>query len=105
MEKIKEPHKMYPNELPPGAGVTQFLVNELDVLGNHFSQNNYVEIPWIVVSYFTSSGDNFAQAHILADALSQLLKIKDDAVRWKAPKSWEALYGKVNDRGLLNDMF
>jgi hypothetical protein len=93
LEPLVSPHTLYPNQLPPGAGMTQFVLNDLG------------DFPYAVLSMFTGTGDNFTAAHYLADAASQIMNL--DRPRWITPKSWNALYNaenqyQVNDKEIYS---
>lgn len=89
LEQIESPHTLYQNQLPPGAGTTQFIMNELG------------DFPWTVLSMFTGSGDNFVASHILAEAVFKIFN-RNLNTKWLAPKSWNTLYQPEN-QNYVND--
>jgi hypothetical protein len=89
LEPLVSPHTLYPNQLPPGAGMTQFVLNDLG------------DFPWAVLCMFTGTGDNFTAAHYLAHAASQIMNL-DRSSPWITPKSWNALYNAEN-QNYVND--
>jgi hypothetical protein len=78
------PYKAY---LPPGSGLTNFLLEKL-------------KIPFIVLAWFTEVGDNSIPAQSVATKAAQLsqLLVKDI----KVPESWEVLYGPETE---LRELF
>lgn len=81
METVEKAKTLYPVTLPPGAGITQFLMNEL----------KESKIPAVVVTYFTEAGDNCTPAFALAESIFPLLSKKSSL---KTPWSWKKLYGE-----------
>lgn len=90
MESIKASHNLYTTTLPPGAGITQFLMNGLAD----------AKIEAVVVTYFTEAGDNYLPAFDLANLLLPVLSQKTVL---KAPFSWKSLYG--NDETEVRELF
>ena len=80
MEAFEHVGIPYPALLPPGAGLTNFIVTDLG------------ETPFVVLSIFTEVGDNTVLAKFLANSVSDLLSMNKTDV-WSVPVSWKVLYG------------
>ncbi|KAJ3371046.1 Proteasome assembly chaperone 2 [Kappamyces sp. JEL0680] len=95
MEAITDSHDLYPVTMPPGAGITQFIYNDLANTG----------VSLLVLTMFVEPGDNCTTAQMLVDALDTLVPLKPASFKgWTIPISWASLYG-TSDLGSFMEMF
>ncbi|TPX68904.1 hypothetical protein SpCBS45565_g02813 [Spizellomyces sp. 'palustris'] len=74
--------------IPPGAGVSRFIFDEL----------RDISVPLLTLIWFAIEGDNYQDALQLASAVRSLVNQgEDDSERntWKTPLSWKGLYGNA----------
>ena len=83
LEKVEQ-IQPFPTHLPPGAGLSNFILNALTV-------------PYYVLTYFTESGNNSEAALSLARTFMLIESLKDDL---KLPIAWKYLEGPKVDYGL-----
>ncbi|KAI8911654.1 proteasome assembly chaperone 2 [Gorgonomyces haynaldii] len=83
LEPFENEFAEHPTVLPPGGGLTRFLLDEFEKKKR----------PFCILGWFTGRGDNSLVAHALADHLDQLLDLKRASKidKWTVPVSWTVL--------------
>ncbi|KAI8923789.1 hypothetical protein BC831DRAFT_469276 [Entophlyctis helioformis] len=86
MEASEELYLDNPARIPPGGGLTRFLMDA--------GARDESLPPAVVISWFAIEGDNMGAVHAFVDALDDLVGLRESKGVWAQPLSWEGIYGR-----------